>query len=218
MNRYESTTEYYGNHEPYVTKKPRSRRNRREAIQILVPVVAVLAVYLVWQPFWPVFPDVESRSEAPPAETTRAVAEGEPINLNIGDSVDVDCSAHNLGQSVCMTVTLEDIQPEALCHGKEPKEGRFVQVTLSAITREDPDLFFHSPFLIPQWRAFTADGEASFAHSEYLCDSGVAELARAEETPGETVTGSYWLAVPHDATALEFTGYLYPLFRVPVAL
>ena len=227
--RHESTAaEYYGNHEPYVTKKPRTRLGRSErrgTIKLLVGLSALAVIYLMEQPFWSALSPTDGQAEAPPTVSdhddtaqTVSVAGTGAVDLNIGDSFSVGCNLIDAGAGACMTVTLEDVQPEALCQGTGPEEGRFARVTLSATMLKDADIGFISPFRVPQWTAFTAGGEARATRSEFPCGSGVTELNRLAEVPGATATGSYWLPVPDDATVVEFTGYSGPLFRVPVAL
>lgn len=208
MNHYESATEYYGNHEPYLEKKPRKKRDWKSLWSDVTFYfwIAVLIILLATED------SVRAMIAGMLQREDAAVA-----TLDVGDSFDVACGQLRPEEGACMTVTLEDIQAEATCRFEDPGTGRYVRVLLSATIPEDTDEYFLSPFRNPRWMVLTADDEAFSVRSEPLCETGVSELGLMAEVPGTTMRGSYWLAVPEDAATLRFEGPGGPLFTVPLA-
>ena len=75
-------------------------------------------------------------------------------------------------------------------------------VDLSATMPDDAEKEFHSPFRNDPWRAVTKAKEISRA-SHLLCDTNNNHLDLADEFPGLSASGRFFLKVPASTTALQ---------------
>lgn len=138
-----------------------------------------------------------------------------PVTLNVGGFVEVPCSMYSLDEGMCMTLTLTEVNPQAVCP-ESNHPGRFVSLSFDASmpTNADPD--FTSPFGSFPWSAITADGRKTSIMPESYCNGGATHGDLRDEFPGYSASGTAYLPVPDNVVEVHFESDHEHLFSAPI--
>lgn len=139
-----------------------------------------------------------------------------PVTLNPGDSVEVPCSMYAPEDGTCMTLTLTEVNPNAICSSSHVEPGRYVALTFDASMPANADPDFSSPFRSSPWSVTTDDKRKTQVRSEVTCDLSSNHLDLKTEFPGYSASGTAWLPVPDNVSEAHFEVSRDHLFSVPL--
>ncbi|WP_149029357.1 hypothetical protein [Corynebacterium halotolerans] len=138
-----------------------------------------------------------------------------PVTLNVGDSVDVPCSMYSPEDGTCMTLTLTEVNSQAVCP-ESNHVGRFVSLAFEATMPADADSDFTSPFRSFPWSATTTDGRMTGVMPESYCNGAGTHSDLRAEFPGYSAIGTSFLPVPDNVAEVHFESDHENLFIVPI--
>lgn len=146
------------------------------------------------------------------AQSQEAVDSSRTRPLKVGDKFTIPCGYGK--NTSCMEVEIKDVgeltgtsaSGSSQCADLEyqPLKGneKLLYVDLSATMPQDADKEFTSPFRNSPWRAVTKAKEISRA-SDLLCNTDKNHFDLADEFPGLSASGRFFLKVPASTVALQ---------------